>query len=874
VRIYRWLLRLLPREFQRRQQDELLAAAAEALATAQANGRSQTRVHLSLAADVVATAWSLRVGAFWRGVWQDLRFALRLLGRAPGFAIVAVLTLGLGIAATSTIFTLVNAFYFKPSEFPDPARLMSVSETSATQLCSGCSAGVSAPTLADWRARATSFESLEAYDETPLAMSGSVTPERLSGARVSGGLFAVLGIAPVAGRTFDASDDRPGAPAVALVSHRLWQRLFAGELSAIGRQIRVDGVPTLLVGVMPARFNFPERADVWVPLSSAPMSSDRSDRRYGVAARLRADVTIDRAQTEMTGIATALSREHPATGAEWTAAVRRFGADRVGSEGGAFLTMLAAVGLVLAIACANLAALFLARAAARYRELTLRAALGAGRGRLTRQLVIESLVIAALGGGGGLLLTHWGVGLVRIGGLAGAEVPYYIDFSVDWRVVLFAGVVSILTGLLVGLVPSLAATRLNLVDGLKQGGAALVGGERRHGLLRSGLVVTELAVLLVLLSGAALTVRTFLTFYQAPTGYDLRGLTLAQLPLSGPRFAGPGALRAGLADLARRFDAVPGGRVAISHTFFLRGFGADERQIRVEGVAALPAGASPGFGFSVTPQFFDVQGLKIVAGRAFTNADRAGADDVAMVNENMARAIWPGGQSAIGRRVQLRPWMAGEPWRTIVGVVSNMEGDRPAGGRRNPFAYVPLEQWQGRPIEVLVRTSGDVAPVLSALRAAIAQVDPDQPLTNIRSAQEEHQREYFYVGYFTAFYASFAVFGLLLGLVGVHGVVSQTISERMREFGIRAALGADRVRLTQLVLGRSVKLALAGAALGLAAARLATPLLGWLLYGANPGDPWLLGAAAIVLIATAAIASYFPARRAARVDPLIVLKSE
>ena len=420
--LYRWLLRLLPRSFRARQQAELEAAAHEQLAAAGGDRVSRMRVALGLGADIVSTAWSLGARAFLAAVLQDVRYAGRLLWRAPGFAAVAALTLAIGIGSNTTIFSLVNAFYFVPSEFPDPDRLLDVSETSATRLCPGCGVGTSYPGYLDWRSRARSFVSLEAYDEDAFILSAPVTPERVSGARVTGGLFGVLGIAPVIGRDFNRLDDRQNAPPVVLLGHDLWQRLFAGDRSVVGRPVRVNGKPVEIVGVMPAQFGFPERAHLWLPMSSARPATSRDDRRYGVLGRLRTGVTIDTARAEMRAIAASLAREYPDTQTEWSADVIRLGDDRAGDEGEAFALMLGAVGLVLAVACANLAALFLARASQRSREFAVRAALGADRGRLVRQLVIETMVIGAIGGGLGLVFAAQGIGLARRG-MAVPEVP-------------------------------------------------------------------------------------------------------------------------------------------------------------------------------------------------------------------------------------------------------------------------------------------------------------------------------------------------------------------------------------------------------------------------------------------------------------------
>ena len=870
MRLYRWLLRLLPRSFRLRQQDELEATAREELAGVGA-GLPRVRIALRLGADVVSTAWALRGRSLVTAVIHDVRYAGRLLRRAPGFAVVAALTLAIGIASNTTVFSLVNAFYFTSAEFPDPDRLVDVSETSATKLCPGCGVGTSYPGYLDWRSRGRSFESLEAYEEDAFVLSAPVTPERVSGARVTGSLFGVLGIAPIVGRDFNRGDDRPDAPAVVLLAHDLWLRLFAGDRAVVGRSVRVNGTPAEIVGVMPPGFGFPERAKIWLPLSHAAPSRDRDDRRYGVLGRLRPNVTIDAARAEMRTIAAALAVEHPSSQTEWSVDVIRLGDDRVGSEGQAFLVMLGAVGLVLAVACANLAALFLARASRRSRELAVRAALGADRGRLIRQLIVEALVIGVIGGTLGLALAHQGVSIARQG-MAVPEVPYYIRFEIDWRVVTFCAVATIGASLLVAVMPALLATRRDLIDSLKQGGATGHSSPPQHTRIRNVLVVAELALVLVLLSGAAVMGRTFLRFAERPAGYDLEGLTLAQLPLSGSRFDDSGALRRVLTELTGRVTAIPGATAALSHTQFIAGFGSEPRSIRIDG-GSTPAAGSPRFGFAVTPEYFEVQGLRMESGRGFTPADRTGSEFVAIVNQQMADAIRPV-VNPLGARLRLRPDQPGDPWRTVVGIVSNFEGDPAPGRRVNPYVYVPLAQAPARPVDIMVRTTGDATAAITAVRSAVAAIDPDQPLTNIRSAVEEHRRGYWFVGYFALFYATFAVFALALAVIGVYGVVSQAVGERTREFGIRAALGADRVRLYRLVLGRSLALAAIGAAIGLAGSAFATRLLGWLLFGANPNDPRMLASAVATLAVTVVVASYLPARRAARVEPVIVLRNE
>jgi putative ABC transport system permease protein len=802
---------------------------------------------------------------------QDVRLALRLLGRAPGFAGVAIATLAIGIASNTIVFSIVNALYFGGPRFPNTARLVSVNATSATRLCAGCGVGASYPGFIDWRTRARSFASLDAYDETSVIVSAPLVPEQVRAARVSGGLFTALGSTAEVGRVIGPADDRPGAPAVVVLSHGLWQRGFGGRDEAIGRMMRVNGQPVEVIGVMPARRGYPESAELWLPLASATPSADREDRRFDVVGALADGVTIEAARREMATIASAIAAEQPAAEREWSADVSRLGSDRGGTEGSAFVVMLGAVGLMLAVACANLAALVLARSSRRRHELTVRTAMGASRGRLMRQLVVESLVLGALGGALGLMLAAWGVPLAgRM--LASGEVPKYIEFVINWRVVAFCAVASIGSSAFVGLLPALTATRVNLVDGLKQGGRSAPGGARREVRVRQALIAGELALVLMLLAGASLVGRTFLDFVNRPKGYELGGLMLAQVPLAGARYQDEGTLRATVSGLEARLGALAGARTGLSSTRFLRGFGRDARPMRVND-AEVPRGAGPSFGIAVTPDYFTALGLPLLAGRAFTNQDRNGAPPVVVVNRAMGDALWPG-RSPLGGRVQLQPNLAGDPWRTVVGVIGDVEGALRAGARVNPLVYLPYDQMPGRPVDLTVRTSDGVSVFADRVRAILADVDGDQPLNNVRSAVEEHRREYRYVGMFASFYATFGGFALLVAVVGLYGVASQAVSDRLREFGIRAALGADRRALSGLVLREGLQLAIVGAVLGLGGAWLVTRFLGFLLFGANPADLRVFAGVAVLLAAATMIATLAPALRASRVDPARVLKAD
>jgi putative ABC transport system permease protein len=875
VRIYRWVLRLLPREFRRRREEDLVAAAREGWTQTAASGRiARLRFGAGLVRDALGMAAALHGRKHLVSLGRDARFVLRSAVRAPGFTLVAVVTLAIGIGATTTAFSFVNGFYFKASEFPYPARLVDISQTSRTELCAGCSVGTSYPAFAEWRERTTAFAGMAAYQELPVTLSSPLTPRPVSAARVTAGTFGLLGVAPIAGREFREAEDRPGVSPTVILGERLAREAFGDTATAIGRTLRVNGEPALVVGVMRTGFGFPEFAELWLPLHQVVPDPDRTNRSYGVAARLRPEVSIDVARAELAAVAAAQAREHPATHSGWDVVVTRFDAAR--REGGPpFVTLLGAVSLVLGVACANLAVLTLARSARRQREMALRAALGAGRGRLVQQVLLEMGALSAAGGLLGLLGAAWAVRVARA--LITEPVPYYLDFALDWRVAAFAIVAVAATALIVGVVPASAAARFDLFDALRMAGAAGVLRPRQRR-VRGALVAVELALVLVLLAGAALMARTFLRFVQPPGGYSLDGLTLAQVPLGAARYDDEQTLRLAIDELDARLGR-PDWRTGLAHTFFLAGFGAERRVIEIGGAGRLAPEISPSFAFGVTPGYFEAQGLSLIAGRALAPADRGLR--IVVINEQLAAAGWPGA-SPIGAQMRL-PIASASDWWTVVGVVSNADGPSTPSRRAAPYVYLPLATMPARPVDVIVRRpfqtsetsrSADVAAVGESLRATLAAIDADEPVTNVRSAREEHARQYWFVGYFATFYAAFAAFALLLAAIGVYGVVSQTVGERMREFGVRVALGADRQRLYRLVLGQAMRLSVIGIAAGLAGALALTRVLGALLFSTSPTDPLALGSAAAILAASAVGASYLPARRAARVDPLVVLKSE
>ncbi|MEO8200946.1 MAG: ABC transporter permease [Gemmatimonadota bacterium] len=801
---------------------------------------------------------------------RDLRFACRALMRSPVFILAAVLTLAFGIGATTSVFSLLNAVQFGVPRFTDSESLVDIHEASATRLCAGCAVGTSSPGYHDWREQAHSFVAMSPYLEDRFVLSGDHEAERVSGAYTGADLFPLLGVTPLLGRGMVADDDRVGAVPVVLVSHGLWQRRFGSDSTLPGRIIKVNGMPHTIIGVMPAKFKFPEKADLWVPFEGASHSTDRSDRSIGVAARLKPGIALTEANAEMRGIAAGLATEYPAEQKEWTAEVALLRSSMAGDTGDYFWVLLGGVSLVLLATCASLAGLFLARATGRRKEMALRAALGASRGRLVRQMLTESVVVSLLGGTGGLLLSWWATDLAAAG--FREEAPYWVTFGVDGRVLAFCFGVSILTGLVFGAGPALRASRPDLNASLKEGGTTTTPGRTRQR-FRSTLVVVEFALALVLLNGAGLMIKTFLRVAQPPSGFDMKHLLLGEVEFIGSHYADTTEVLRATARILQRLNAAPGVHASGSNAQFIAGFGATDQKILVEGLGAVPENASPRFSFAVTPGYFQVFGLKLMMGRDFESRDDAGSAPVAIVNHEMARRLWPG-ESGLGKRLKLGNQASTRPWVTVVGIVSNEEGESGPGREAAPYAYVPLSQSPDRPIHFMVRTAGDPMAMAPSLRSAVREVDPDLPVEEVRSAEASHIQRYWHVRLYAVFFFGFAVFALLLAAIGIYGIVAQTVSQRTHEIGIRVALGAERLRVLRLIVGDGARLAGLGLLIGLAGALTLTRLMSSMLFNTSPVDLRVLIPVAVLLFVVALVASWLPARRALRVDPIQALRTE
>ncbi len=798
-------------------------------------------------------------------LWQDLRYGVRMLLKNPGFTLIAVLTLALGIGANTAIFSVINTILLRPLPYAAPEQLVMVWESFP-----GSRENPSMPSnFADWRAQNQVFTDMAAWVEQTFNLSGGGDPEKLEGLRVTANLFALLGVKPVLGRTFLPEEDRPGASQVVLISFSLWQRRFGGSPKVVGSRVMLEGKEFTIIGVMPPSFHFPARQHViWIPLALSPeqITTRVAAHFLNVIARLKPGVTEQQAQAEMSAIAARLEQQYPKTNATVGARVVPLKEQFVGNFRQALLILFAAAGFVLLVACANVANLLLFRAAVRQKEIAVRLALGAGRGRLMRQLLTESLLLAMVGGALGLLLALWGVSVLT------AAMPERLELArgitPDLNVLAFTLLASVLTGVFFGLFPAFQATRLNLNEALKEGGRDAARG--RSG-IRSFLVVVEVALALMLVAGAGLMINSFLRLRQVDAGFEADRLLTMEIDPTFTRYPGHAALGAFYDRLLERIEALPGVEsagvvtrlpltVTSGHYMF-----STESQSVWKYAGALPSTVSPGY--------FHTMGIPLVAGRAFTPEDIPETEPVAVINEAMRERAWPN-QDPLGKRIRMYPYNATATALTVVGVVKDVrQSELQAAARPQVYrSYTQVVIYPPR--DLVVRTSMAPLSLAAAVRSAIHSVDRDQPVSNIRTMEMILAASIADQRFNMLLLASYAALALALAAVGIYGVMSYLVTQNTREIGIRLALGAQARDVLRLVVGQGLILTIAGIAAGLAGAWGMTRLLKKLLYGVTATDPLTFLFAAALLLVIALLACFIPARRATKVDPLAALRCE
>ena len=807
---------------------------------------------------------------------NDLRYAARALMRAPGFAIIAVLTLALGIGATTTIFSAVRAVVLRPLPYPEPGELAQV----FTIWRGNESSAHSPPNFFDLRAQNSTFAELAAFAEQGLALTGEGNAEQVPSAAVTGGFFAVLGTRPQLGRGLTLADAEPGAARTVVLGAGLWRRRFASDAGIIGRRILIDGNSHEVVGVMPESFRYPLSSEMWVPLpfSASELATQRGAYYIHVVGRLRPGVTVERARGDVAAIAQRLAEQYPNSNADVGATAHSLHAALTGNVKTPMLVLLGAVGLVLLIACVNVANLLLVRGVSRARELAVRAALGANAGRLVRAQLAESLLLAIAGGGAGMLVAAWGGSLIQ--GVTAANIPFLGQTRLDAQVLLFAALVTVGTGLLFGLFPAWQVSRMTrLASRLREESGASIGDRGRHR-VRHGLVIAELALATMLLVGSGLLVRSLYQMSRVELGLEPSGVMTFHVNLPDSRYPAIAQTRQFTQSALERLRALPGVRSAgatfgmpmTRFSYGISGLQRDGQELDEAEQTRTSVAVR-----AVTPGFFETMGMRLVSGRMLAETDGPGSPEVIVVNESAARLIWPGEPNVVGRSFVIGSRMIGgdgpRAGGEVIGVVADVHERGPAVPPL-PTIYLSLAH---RPLGYLafaLRTTGDPTALTEPMRRAIAEIDPSLPLFRVRSAEQLASDVVAQPRLYAGLLAIFAAVAVTLASIGVYGVIAYGVRSRTREIGVRVALGASRANMMRSIVGQGTLLATGGVAIGLVGAYAASRVISGLLFGVQPVDAPTYAFVALALLFVAVLASWIPARRAARVDPMVALRAE
>jgi putative ABC transport system permease protein len=798
-------------------------------------------------------------------LWQDLRFGFRMLAKKPGFSALATVTLTLGIGANTAMFSVVNAVLIKPLPFEDPNKLVLFYETQRPDGYSGLGAVCDAD-YPDWKSQSEAFGKIAAFQGSPLNLTGPGSPERVVGRAVDADLFPLLGVQPALGRGFQKDDEQVGSESVIVIGDGLWRRRFAADAKVLGQAVQIDGKRVTVVGVMPPGFDFPKETEAWVPLK---LTSDCGNAFNQVIARLKPGVSLPQAQQEVGAIFRRISEHRGQGEALGEMSLTPLKEHLVSKTRPVLLILLGAVGFVLLIACANVANLLLVRAAGRQREISIRRALGASRGRIVRQLFTESLILAVIGGAGGVLLAIWGLRALAF--LLPAQMPFTDKIGVDLWVLGFATLVSVASAILFGMVPALQVSKVSLSGSLRQADRSAIGGKGQQR-VRGLLVVGEFATSIVLLIAAALLIQSFVRLVNVKPGFNAENLITMNVLLPDSRYQTPVAMKNFYQPTLERFQTTPG----IQSAAIVFGLPFGDAGVRggfsIEGQPEPPEGTAA-HKLAVSPDYFRALEIPLLKGRAFDENDSEKNAPVLIISENFGRRFWPG-EDPIGKRVQ--PGFRSKPLCTVVGVAADVKGN---GLDKNAPLTIYMPYNQAPPfmlgLETFVaRTDGNPATAINTLLAHVQAVDPELPVFHVRSMAQLVSKSIAEPRFNTVLIAIFAGLAFALAIVGIYGVVSYTVSERTREIGIRIALGANTRDVVRMIVSGGVRLSTAGVIAGVAGSLGLTRLLQDLLFEVKPGDPMTFIVIPVMLMVVALLASYVPARRATKVDPVVALRYE
>ena len=799
-------------------------------------------------------------------IWKDLQHSLRTLRKNPGFAIVAVAVLSLGIGANAAIFSVVNAVLLRPLPYEDSERIVRVFENNSSKGWDDFM--VSPPNFIDWRDQNQAFESVAAFRTAPLNLAGGLEPERIPGARVSQNLFESLRVRPFLGRTFSSDEDQPGGDRVIIISYGLWMRRFGGDESVINQTVLVNGKSSIVIGVMPPGIQFPAQTEAWVPMAfSADDLRSRGAHFISVVARLKLDVSQQAAQADLNTIAARLQEQYPKSNAGWGAKVTPLLDVTVGKIRPALRVLLGAVALVLLIACANVANLLLARATTRQKEIAIRTALGASRARLFRQLLTESMVLSLAGGALGLVFAFWGVKLIV--SISPDSIPRAQQIGIDGYVLGFSLLVSVLTGIVFGTLPALHASKPDLNEALKETARTSSGGKSPR-IARNLLVIFEVAVSFALLVSAGLLIRSFIRVRDVNPGFSAQNLVTMQMTLPQAKYSKPAQQLHFLEQVVERIKSLPGIEAA-GATTTLPFVGDYINSFTIDGPSSLgPTETASATYYAVTPDYFRTMGIPLMKGRSFSEDDVQTAPRVVVISETLAKRYFQN-DDPVGRQIRIND--GAKIAREIIGVV----GDVKQHGLESvttaqlyePYAQAPLSNFT-----LTMRTSSDLETLTPAIRSQIYAEDRDQAVANLKTLDQIVSDSVASRRLTMFLLTVFAVIALSLAAVGLYGVLAYSVTQRAHEIGIRMALGAEARDVFKLVMGKALALSAIGGLIGFAGALALTRLTSNLLFGVGASDPATYMAILAMLFAVVMLASYVPARRATKVDPIIALRHE
>ena len=814
-----------------------------------------------------------------RNLLLDFRFSLRLLRRNPGFCAAAIVVLALGIGANTAIFSVVNAVLLRPLPFDDPSRIMQVWHVPPAKNFPGMTKfSVSPANYLDWHSQSSSFEQLSAYGFRSFTVGGTERPEAVQAGSVAPEFFPLLRVQPLLGRTFTPDEDQPGAGHVVVLGYNFWRDHFASDRNIVGRNLLLDGETYSVVGVMPEKFRFPSWAKLWVPLAwDNETRAVRGNHNYGVIARLKKNVDIHQAQAELSAISVRLEQMYPEDDKGWGAIILPLREQLVGDVRAALLVLLGAVAFVLLIACANVANLVLAKTLARRKEIAIRTALGASRLVVLRQILAETVLLSVAGGALGLILARSGITLIVK--VLGDRIPPFMQITLDIPVLAFTLLLSVVAGVLAGLIPSVRFTKADVNEALKQGQSRGTSDARGGGTRRL-LVVSEVALSLVLLMGAGLMIRSLWELRKVQPGFDPHNVLTMSVPIPRNRFSSPSGEINFFQDALTRVRALPGVESAgVIDDLPLNGGGSNQ-PFTIEGRPAPPMSEQPEVDVRViSPGYIRAMHIPIVRGRDLNDSDVAGRPAAVLISDSLARRFWPT-EDPIGRHITLTffPGVA----REIVGIVGDIKGDsldqtRPAAAIYHTLAQLttpPGEPWRCFPMSFAVRTNSDPMNSVTAVTGAIRQAAPDLPVVDVMRMNEIIAQSVSPQRFNMLLLACFAGLALVLAAVGIYSVLSYTVRRRVREIGIRMALGASREDIIRMILTDGLKPILIGVMLGLAAGLGLSRFVSSLIYGVRATDPLTFAAVALLLLLVGILATILPAYRATRIEPVRILREE